>query len=51
MSGPALYRYFASRDELLTTLVTESYEDWRKRSKRRLPPCATSRLRTVRAPR
>lgn len=27
MSGPALYRYFASRDELLATLVTESYED------------------------
>jgi AcrR family transcriptional regulator len=27
MSGPALYRYFASRDELLVTLVTESYED------------------------
>jgi AcrR family transcriptional regulator len=27
MSGPALYRYFASRDELLVTLITESYED------------------------
>jgi AcrR family transcriptional regulator len=27
MSGPALYRYVASRDELLATLVTESYED------------------------
>jgi AcrR family transcriptional regulator len=27
MSGPALYRYFSSRDELLATLVTESYED------------------------
>ncbi len=27
MSGPALYRYFASRDELLTTLIIESYED------------------------
>jgi len=26
MSGPALYRYFASRDELLATLVTESFE-------------------------
>jgi AcrR family transcriptional regulator len=26
MSGPALYRYFGSRDELLATLVTESYE-------------------------
>lgn len=27
MSGPAMYRYFASRDDLLVTLVTESYED------------------------
>ena len=27
MSGPAMYRYFASRDELLVTLVTESFED------------------------
>ena len=27
MSGPAMYRYFPSRDELLATLVTESYED------------------------
>ena len=27
MSGPALYRYFASRDELLVTLITESYKD------------------------
>ena len=27
MSGPAMYRYFGSRDELLATLVTESYED------------------------
>lgn len=26
MSGPAMYRYFASRDELLATLVVESYE-------------------------
>ena len=26
MSGPAMYRYFGSRDELLATLVTESYE-------------------------
>ena len=26
MSGPAMYRYFASRDELLATLVAESYE-------------------------
>ena len=27
MSGPSMYRYFPSRDELLATLVTESYED------------------------
>ncbi len=27
MSGPAMYRYFSSRDELLATLVTESYEE------------------------
>jgi len=27
MSGAAMYRYFASRDALLTTLVSESYED------------------------
>lgn len=26
MSGPALYRYFSSRDELLAVLVAESYE-------------------------
>lgn len=26
MSGPALYRYFASREALLTTLVTDSYD-------------------------
>jgi AcrR family transcriptional regulator len=27
ISGPALYRYFASRDELLTTLVIDAYQD------------------------
>jgi AcrR family transcriptional regulator len=27
MSGPALYRYFSSRDDLMATLVTESFED------------------------
>lgn len=27
MSGPAMYRYFGSRDELLATLVGESYDD------------------------
>ncbi|MFE9612199.1 TetR/AcrR family transcriptional regulator [Streptomyces sp. NPDC006012] len=25
MSGPALYRYFASRDELMTELITDAY--------------------------
>jgi AcrR family transcriptional regulator len=27
VSGPAVYRYFASRDELLTQLVIDSYDD------------------------
>ncbi|MBI0300091.1 TetR/AcrR family transcriptional regulator [Streptomyces sp. PRKS01-29] len=27
MTGPALYRYFASRDELLTELITDAYRD------------------------
>ena len=27
MSGPALYRYFASRDELLTELTIDAYHD------------------------
>ena len=27
MSGPAIYRYFASRDKLLTTLVVDAYGD------------------------
>ena len=27
MSGPALDRYFASRDDLLVALVEESYDD------------------------
>lgn len=27
VSGPALYRYFASRDELLTELVIDAYQD------------------------
>ena len=29
VSGPALYRYFASRDELLTALVIDAYADFR----------------------
>ncbi|MET7932082.1 TetR/AcrR family transcriptional regulator [Streptomyces sp. NPDC005322] len=27
MTGPALYRYFAGRDELLTELITDAYRD------------------------
>ena len=27
VSGPALYRYFAGRDELLTELVADAYDD------------------------
>ncbi|WP_371793288.1 TetR/AcrR family transcriptional regulator [Streptomyces sp. NBC_01471] len=27
MTGPALYRYFASRDELLTALIADAYTD------------------------
>jgi AcrR family transcriptional regulator len=27
VSGPALYRYFANRDELLTELITDAYRD------------------------
>jgi AcrR family transcriptional regulator len=44
MSGPALYRYFASRDELLTELVVDAYHDLASaltaatRRARRLPP-------------
>jgi len=44
MSGPAMYRYFGSRDELLATLVTESYEaladaliDGAEQARRRTP--------------
>jgi AcrR family transcriptional regulator len=28
VSGPALYRYFASRDDLLTALVADAYDDF-----------------------
>ena len=27
MTAPALYRYFADRDELLTALITDAYDD------------------------
>ena len=30
VSGPALYRYFASRDDLLTELVIDAYHDLAK---------------------
>ena len=45
MSGPALYRYFASRDDLLATLVAEAWngmsdalEESARASRRRTPP-------------
>jgi AcrR family transcriptional regulator len=53
VSGPALYRYFASRDDLLTELVVDAYHDLAEtlaaasHSARRLSP--PKRLRTVAA--
>ena len=51
MSGPALYRYFASRDHLLATLVAEAWngiadalEEAARASRRRMPP---ARFRAV----
>jgi AcrR family transcriptional regulator len=51
VSGPALYRYFASRDELLTELVVDAYHDLAaalaaasRRARRLSPP---KRLRGV----
>jgi AcrR family transcriptional regulator len=45
VSGPALYRYFASRDELLTELIADAYHDFAaalaaatRRSRRQRPP-------------
>jgi AcrR family transcriptional regulator len=51
VSGPALYRYFASRDELLTELIADAYHDFAaalaaatRRSRRQRPP---QRLRAL----
>lgn len=51
MSGPAMYRYFASRDELMATLVADSYQaladtlaETAQRARRRAPE---GRLRAV----
>ena len=51
MSGPALYRYFASRDDLLTELVIDAYQDLAaalgaavRRTRRQRPP---QRLRAL----
>ena len=51
LSGPSMYRYFPSRDELLATLVTESYEELAdaltraaERARRRAP---ARRLRVI----
>lgn len=45
VSGPALYRYFTSRDELLTELIADAYRDFAaalavatRRSRRQRPP-------------
>ncbi|OLE29343.1 MAG: hypothetical protein AUG44_04595 [Actinobacteria bacterium 13_1_20CM_3_71_11] len=53
VSGPALYRYFASRDELLTELVIDAYQDLSaalgaavRRTRRQRPP---QRLRALAA--
>jgi AcrR family transcriptional regulator len=43
MSGPAMYRYFGSRDELLATLVTESYEDLAQTLERAASAVASAR--------
>jgi AcrR family transcriptional regulator len=40
MSGPAIYRYFGSRDELLAALITDGY---RERSSCSVRPVASAR--------
>ena len=51
LTGPALYRYFASRDELLRTLVTDAHDDLaaavRQAAERSDGTPAAARLRTV----
>jgi AcrR family transcriptional regulator len=51
MTGPALYRYFASRDDLLSELVIDGYDDLADEVERALQSVAgascAERLRTV----
>jgi AcrR family transcriptional regulator len=51
MTGPALYRYFASRDELLTALIVDAYEDFGAAIARAVLQCrsrlAGTRLRAL----
>lgn len=54
MSGPALYRYFASREDLLVALVTDSYDDLASALEAALQhtsraPTGSDRLRAVAA--
>ena len=50
MSSPGLYRYYASRDELLTALITDVYDDLAQaleRARDAAGPGLTARLRAV----
>ena len=52
MSGPALYRYFSSRDELLNVLVIDAYHDLREAMAQALgtdAPDAEARIRLLAA--
>ncbi|WP_167754143.1 TetR/AcrR family transcriptional regulator [Amycolatopsis nivea] len=52
VSGPALYRYFSSRDELLNVLVIDAYHDLRDAMARALDadaPDAEARIRLLAA--
>lgn len=52
VSGPALYRYFSSRDELLNVLVIDAYHDLRDAMARALgadAPDAEARIRLLAA--
>ncbi|WP_162834247.1 TetR/AcrR family transcriptional regulator [Amycolatopsis circi] len=52
VSGPALYRYFSSRDELLTVLVIDAYHDLREAMANALDtdaPDAEARIRLLAA--
>ncbi|MEK8174757.1 TetR/AcrR family transcriptional regulator [Streptomyces sp. M19] len=46
MTGPALYRYFSGRDELLTELITDAYRELAEVARRAVdsaPPRTASR--------